>query len=50
MNKHVPVIITSGYTEPQVEMSGSQAQAEGFIKKPYRLARLGEELRAVLTT
>ena len=49
LDPEVPVIITSGYSEPEVQ-SDDQPRPAGFVKKPYRLARLGEELRAVLTT
>lgn len=50
IDPHVPVIVTSGYSETEIKLSGDQPRPAGFVKKPYRLARLGEELRAVLTT
>jgi CheY-like chemotaxis protein len=48
INPDVPVIITSGYNEPEIGMSTNEPRAAGFIKKPYRLARFSEELRAAL--
>jgi len=45
----VPVILTSGYSEPEIAISSPEARPAGFIKKPYRLNALKETLRAALT-
>ena len=48
INPKVPVIITSGYSEPEITMSSDEAQPVAFIQKLYRLDRFSKAVRAVL--
>ena len=48
INPKVPVIITSGYSEPEIAMSSNEAHPVAFIQKPYRLDRFTKAVRAVL--
>ena len=44
----IPVIISSGYSEKELEERFPDKKPAGFIQKPYRAAVLEEKLRAVL--
>jgi len=44
----IPVILASGYGEAQVMAGGHPEQPDVFLKKPYRLKRLGDAIRNAL--
>ncbi|RMH31606.1 MAG: response regulator [Nitrospirae bacterium] len=46
---HVPIILSSGYTEEEALRRFSRADVNGFIQKPYQVEALIEKVRQVLT-
>ncbi len=49
LNPNLPVILTSGYTEPAASSGASPRGANGFIQKPYLFDQLSEVVRKTLS-
>jgi CheY-like chemotaxis protein len=48
INPDVPVIITSGYSDPQKLELVSKQKIAGIIKKPFRIDKLLTQIRTIL--
>ena len=48
MDGGVPVLMASGFFEPEVAASLLEAGAAGLMEKPYRLAELDSRIKSVL--
>lgn len=48
LRPEIPVILTSGYDEQEVNKSFAGQKVAGFLQKPYELATLATKLQAVL--
>jgi CheY-like chemotaxis protein len=49
INPHVPVLVSSGYSEIEVRRVFEGERLAGFIQKPYTASRLVEKVKAALT-
>ena len=45
----LPVVLSSGYHEPEAVTNLERAHAVGFIQKPYRFDELRQRMRHALT-
>jgi FixJ family two-component response regulator len=49
LRSDVPVILSSGFSEREIERRFEGRGAAGFIQKPYRSAALLEKVQAVMS-
>ncbi len=48
MNPSLPVVLASGYTEPEARAQFEGLDVAGFLQKPYQMPVLDQQVRAVL--
>jgi DNA-binding NtrC family response regulator len=48
LSPDIPVLLASGYSEVEVAVRFKGLGLNGFIQKPFKLKRLGDEVRRVL--
>jgi two-component system cell cycle sensor histidine kinase/response regulator CckA len=49
INPHVPIILSSGFTETEATRHFEGKGLAGFLQKPYTISQLSERVRSVLT-
>ena len=49
LDPHVPVVLSSGYTEQEVTSRFADLRVAGFLQKPYTLGLLRQQLREALS-
>ncbi len=45
---HIPVLLASGFSQEEVAVRFTGLGLDGFIQKPFKLNRLGDEVKRVL--